>query len=277
VFDRYFLGSPEAIFPSGTFNKEAIATMVMTRAEKIGISLDAIVKELSMTLCALQTKPKKLLVKNIIEELVTFGFLKQDKDRFIITELGRKVNKANLSPYEAKTVLGLPVNISAVELLEVASNIDIARRMRRSLFLFHPTREGEILQDWMNESSLDSIKTEHGSSYDDQDIIELGEYTSRSLQKISLLVSDARLKKRLDTLQKMVRFGIKRDLVESCLMELPSLSRDKKRILARSLFNSGIDSVNKLARQIPRTLAQKFGISHELADSLISDAKQQKH
>ena len=274
VFDRYFLGSPEAIFPSGTFKKEAIATMVTTRAEKIGISLDAIVKELSMTLCALQTKPKKLLVKNIIEELVTFGFLKQDKDQFIITELGRKVNKANLSPYEAKIVLSLPANISAAELLEVASNIDIARRMRRSLFLLHPTREGEILQDWMNESSLDSIKAKHGSSYDDQDIIELGEYTSRSLMKISSLVSDPRLKKKLDTLQKRVRYGIRSDLAGSGLMDLPSLSRDKKRNLARSIFASGIGNIIKLAKQRPRILAGNLGISHELADSLVSEARE---
>jgi replicative superfamily II helicase len=102
-------------------------------------------------------------------------------------------------------------------------------------------------------------------------------YTSRSLLKISSLVSDPQFKKRLGTLQKMVRYGIKSDLAESGLMELPSLSRDKKRNLARSLFASGIDSVNKLAKQRPKTLARNFRISHELADSLISDAKQQKH
>jgi len=280
AFDKYFLSSPEAIFPSRTFDKEAIATIVMTRAERVGICLDAIMKELSKTLCASHTKPRKSLVKNIMEELVAFGFLKQDKDRFIITELGRTVNKANLSLYEAKVVLDLPVNISTVELLKVASNIDIARRMRRmrrSLLLFPPVREDELLQDWMNESSLDFIKAKHGSSYDDQDVIELGEYTSRSLQKISLLVSDSRLKKRLDTLQKMVRFGIKRDLAESGLMEVPSLSRDKKRNLARSLFNSGVDNADKLAKQCPRVLAEKIGIRIELAESLISDAVRQLH
>jgi hypothetical protein len=73
----------------------------------------------------------------------------------------------------------------------------------------------------------------------------------------------------------MVRFGIKCDLAESGLMELPSLSRDKKRNLGRSLFASGIDNVNKLAKQRPKTLARNFGIIDELAENLISDAKQQ--
>jgi len=65
------------------------------------------------------------------------------------------------------------------------------------------------------------------------------------------------------------------DLAESGLMELPSLSRDKKRNLGRSLFASGIDNVNKLAKQRPKTLARNLGIIDELAENLISDAKQQ--
>lgn len=82
------------------------------------------------------------------------------------------------------------------------------------------------------------------------------------------------MKKRLGKLAKMVRFGIKRDLVESGLMELPSLSQDKKRSLARSLYSSGICDTNKLARQDPKCLAQIVGISADFASNLIREAMQ---
>jgi hypothetical protein len=126
----------------------------------------------------------------------------------------------------------------------------------------------------MNEASLDSIKAKYGSSYDDQDIIDLGEYASSSIEKISSLASDSRLKKRLKVLKERVRYGIKSDMVESGLMILPSLSRDKKRSLARLLFSSGIDTVSKLAKENAESLSKDFGIEHELAGSLINNAKE---
>jgi helicase len=273
AFNKYFLGSPEAIFPSSTFDKTAIATSVLLEAERTSISPNQIMITLSTTLCAFQIKPKESFVKKIMKELVSFGFLKQDKGQFLITELGKKVNAANLSPYDAKVALSLPPDIPTDVLLSAASNIDIASRMRRSVLPFYST-PAEILLDWINEMPLDSIKSKHGSIYNDQDIIELGEYTSRSLQKISSLILDQKFKKRVDTLQEMVKYGIKSDLAEAGLMRLLSLSQDKKRKLARSVFDFGIDSVSKLAKQRPRPLAKNFGISYELAGNLVSEAKE---
>jgi hypothetical protein len=120
-------------------------------------------------------KLEESLVKNVVEELTTFGFLGKDNEGFVITELGKKVNKTNLPAYDAGLVLDLLADISQAKLLEVASNIDIARRIKRSIFPFPTTREREILRDYINEAPLDFIKVKHGSIYDDQNIIELGE------------------------------------------------------------------------------------------------------
>jgi replicative superfamily II helicase len=274
VFDKYFLGSPEAIGSSSTFEKEVIATMILTEAGRTGISVDKIMEKLNKTLCAAtKTRPQKSFLKETINELVRFGFLKKKNGFFVVSELGKKVNETNLSPYDAKIVIGIPADISTADLLEVASNIYIAKRMKRNLLLPFG-EEREILVDWMNEASLDSIKAKYGSSYDDQDIIDLGEYASSSIEKISSLASDSRLKKRLKVLKERVRYGIKSDMVESGLMILPSLSRDKKRSLARLLFSSGIDTVSKLAKENAESLSKDFGIEHELAGSLINNAKE---
>jgi len=207
-----------------------------------------------------------------MKELVDFGFLKRHKSQFIITESGKKVNNINLSPYDAMIALSLTSDISMEKLLDVASSIDLARRVRRSILPFDIT-PSKILLDWVNEMSLDSIKSRHGSNYNDHDIVELGKYTSLSLQKISSLISDRKLKKRINILQDRVRYGIKTDLAETALMRLPSFSRDNKRALARSFFNSGINSINKLAKEQPETLVKSFGISSELASQLVLEAK----
>jgi replicative superfamily II helicase len=273
AFTKYFLGSPEPVLPSSTLAEGVIATTILLEAERSAVSPQRIADFLSKTLCAKQGKVGSSSLRKIMEKLTEFGFLIRRKREYAITELGKKVNAANLSPHDARLVLSLSSSLSDKELIDIASNIDLARRVRERSKDFFMDPVVDILMDWIEEMPIDSIKAKHGSYYNDHDIVELGEYTSSSLRKISLLVSDEKLKGRIDTLQERVKFGIKTDLVKSGLMRLPSLLHDKKRQLARSIFNSGLKDMLSLAKQQPESLTKKLNISKELAARIIADAK----
>ena len=56
-------------------------------------------------------------------------------------------------------------------------------------------------------------------------------------------------------------------------MKLPSLSYDKKRQLARSIFKLGLKEVKLLAKQHSNDFAKKLNINEELAEIIVNDAK----
>lgn len=121
AFNKYFSGSPEPIFPSETFSRESLASIIIGEANKSETILDELMKKLKATFRGTKVTVSKIALESAIREIVKMGFLKPGNDDFRITELGKKVNAANLSPYEAEAVFSIPSTISTTELLDIAS------------------------------------------------------------------------------------------------------------------------------------------------------------
>lgn len=274
AFVKYFQGLPEPILPVSTLTEDALGTTILIEAERHPVSPESVATFLSGTLCARGTKVNQSAVKKTVLKLEDHGYLKKVRNDYTITELGKKINAVNLSPSDAEFALSLSPEMSDSDLLDAASSIDLAKKVRENrsnLSFIDPAID--ILMDWIEELPIDTIKEKNISFYHDHDIVELAEYTSTSLRKIADLVSNEKFKQHLNNLQKRVKYGIKTNLAKSALMELPLLSRDKKRQLARSIFDSGIKSILSLAKNEPKKLAKKLKINEEFANAIILDAK----
>lgn len=273
TFRRYFVGSPEPVLPRSTFSKDVLANIVLIEAAKGDVSSVKVSKTLATTLCASGRRPNRSELNKVLGDLSEFGLLLLKEKQFSVTELGKKVNAANFPPYDIMTAFSLSDEMSDLELIDKASSIDLAKRIReRSLTPFLDDAP-DVLMDWIGEAGLDAIKSGNKSTpYNDQDIVELGEYTSLSLQKISSFVSDSKLRERIDLLKERTKFGIKQDLAKSGLMRMPSLSSDRKRGLARRLYDAGYKNASAIAKQQPEKLMERLNISRDLATKIVSDA-----
>jgi len=277
-FNKYFQGLPEPIAPLSTLTEPVISDFVMAEAGAGTVVLQSIEKLLKTTLCASRKRVSTDSVRNVLSTLVKSGFLEKTKDEYRITELGKTINRVNMSPSDALLALSLKPDASDKELLDAASNMDIAKkaRERSRLFIREPDVVG-ILTDWMNELTLDEIIKKNGSAYDEQDIMDLADYTSTSLSKISGLFTEMKFRKRLENLRLRVKYGIKNDLAKSGLMDVPYFNKDRKRILARSIFESGIHDPSTLAKSKPKELSFKSGVNIEVANEIINSVKARNH
>lgn len=274
-FNKYFFGNPEPVMPLGTFKNDYIAITILLETSRVPIKIESLINILSETLCAGGKKgSKKRAVFSIVDDIAKFGFIKKNRGRIEITHIGKKVNEANLSPYDARKVLLLKPQASIDEILDLASSIDVARRIRESRAGFLSDDAVGILKDWINELPIDVIGSRRYTNYQDQDIVDLGEYTSLSLQKMITINRDAKFKRRLEILRERAKYGIKTDLAKSKIIRLPALAQHKNKILARSLYEAGYKNIQLITNADKENLCREARMSSVLADRLISEAKE---
>lgn len=198
VFNKYFLTSPEPIFPENTFDKENIAALILYEAED-GLDLKKIREELSQTFYAKHNRKQVIKLGKIVQDMISFGFLQRKGMEYKITKLGSKVNLSGLMPYDAAQVLGLTARSSIEDIVELASSIDLAKRVSK-----RGTEKDAVvvLNMWIEGRSIDDIKSKIESDYDDQDIIDLAHYTALSLKKMLVLLKSKRIKQILNRLER---------------------------------------------------------------------------
>lgn len=275
LFNKYFYGSPEPVMPSSTLRKDYIGITTLLESSRAPIKIGSLINIMSETLCGASKGSNRRVVLSVIRDMTKFGFIKKKKGWIEITRIGKKVNEANISPYDARKALLLKPQASTDEILELASSIDVAKRVRESREMGFLSNDAvRILKDWINELPIDVIESKHRTSYQDQDIVDLGDYTSLSLQKIATITENVKLRKRLGILQERVKYGIKADLAKSRIMRLPALAHDKSRTLARDLNRAGYKNIQLIADANKENLCREVRICPALADRLISEAKE---
>ncbi|MHA1768824.1 MAG: DEAD/DEAH box helicase [Candidatus Thorarchaeota archaeon] len=120
-----------------------------------------------------------------------------------------------------------------------------------------------VLQRWMNEEAVGEIvrvasETAHGISLDEGDLVALLGVCSATAESVSdyfLAKRERKLALRMRLLSRQLRFGVKRDLAETDLLELlliPGEQTPSNRLSrkdARTLFKRGYKSISDIVRK----------------------------
>jgi replicative superfamily II helicase len=193
VFTKFFLSSPDSILPKSAVEKEELATMVVTQAAGTTVTAENILRVSKRTLYGSYAGVRRSIVQKVLKDLVSMGVLIKRKNGYSLTNVGQKVNRADISPYDLIQIKRLKKKPSVRELISVASNIDLVLRHRKSSARTEdPT---DMLLDWISEMPIDEIVMKYHDYWHDGDILLLGEYTAATLKKISLFIDDEVTKK----------------------------------------------------------------------------------
>lgn len=201
VYKKYFLGSPEPILPETTFDDERLSSTVLLEASERNVDAKELLKALRKTLGFKRSHLTKKKLTDMLAELAKSGFTKQSGNEYRITELGKNANEIGLTPFEVKQILEMKSRSAEAEVLEIAANIDLAGKVRASRTLnVSDSKRQKVIELVLDGKTIDEIRREC-SGYDDQDILDLVRYTEISLSKMSNVVTDAALKKKLHDLK----------------------------------------------------------------------------
>jgi replicative superfamily II helicase len=271
VFTKFFLSSPDSILPKIAVEKEELATMVVTQAAGTTVTAENILRVSKRTLYGSYAGVRRSIVQKVLKDLVSMGVLIKRKNGYSLTNVGQKVNRADISPYDLIQIKRLKKKPSVRELISVASNIDLVLRHRKSSARTEdPT---DMLLDWISEMPIDEIVMKYHDYWHDGDILLLGEYTAATLKKISLFIDDEVTKKEIESLRERLKFGVKEDIAKSGLTRISTIAINKARGLARSLFGKGYRNVKTIAKESADRLAKRLGISHTEASAIIADCQ----
>ena len=270
VVRTYFFGSPEEVIPENTFDRENLALTVLSEAASGSRTERNVLEKLQNTFRSVRTQPSRRELRKVVAEMSELGFLSKT-DTLGLTDLGARVLKSNLSTYDAQKIFGLKPEASEEDLLNLASSIDVARRIGSERRLLR-RNACSIIRAFIAEVSLDEIRARFGRTLDDQDIIELTEYAARALQKMADLIPDPRLRSIILALHRKVKFGCKDDISLSELIYLPSITWNKNRILARKLADAGLHNLSDFTSKTAESIARTAGVSVESAETLLIEA-----
>ncbi|MGH2613235.1 MAG: DEAD/DEAH box helicase [Rhabdochlamydiaceae bacterium] len=198
IFTKYFLSTPEPIWPISTFNKDRMELMLLSHS-KPELDLEGTISSMKGTLQYINEPNTKFQSAKIIESLLDTKLLQKDGKKISATTLGENIIRSNLSPSDAIKISSIPRDSGVDDLLSLAVEIDIAKRIRFVSKL--QISKNEILKKWMRGESLDEIRKDVGHFYD-QELIDLVSYTSVSLKKMSVLVEDKKLNRKISTIRK---------------------------------------------------------------------------
>lgn len=270
AYSKFFTGATEAVTPNNTFEADTVSIIVLTEATQRPLTVDDVCGIINQTLYGTVFGVNARLVKLIMSDMTSQNLFALKNGKYGITDFGKKVNDANLSPVDAKEVLKLS-SPSVEKLISLAARIDLVRRLRKS-----GARRGDpthMLLQWIDEKPLDEICDSSIGYYDDGDILLFGEYAAIALQKVSALISDTKTEKIIENLAKRLRYGIRADLATTDLIDIPVLARNKSRVICRQLLINGYKNAASVANESPGKLEKVLSISQEMANQIIESAK----
>jgi len=270
AYSKFFAGASESVVPKNTFEDDTVSTIILTEAMAKSLGIDDICTIVGQTLFGATLGVDRKVVQRLLTVMTSQGLLSNKNGRCSITDFGRRVNSADLSPLDARKILKLGNSPSIQELLSLAANIDLVRRLRGGgARKKDPT---PMLLEWIDEKEIDDIRMESINYYDDGDILLFGEYVSIALRKTSVFVSNPKTQRLIENLARRVRYGIREDLADSDLIDIPVLARNKSRNIARQLLANGYRTAADVAKTSAESLAQALSISTEMTSQIIESA-----
>jgi hypothetical protein len=270
AYSKFFAGASESVVPKNTFEDDMVSTIILTEAMSKSLGIDDICTIVGQTLFGATLGVDKKIVQRLLSIMTSQGLLSNKNGGYSISEFGKRVNSADLSPLDARTILKLGESPSIKELLSLAANIDLVRRLRGGgARNKDPT---PMLLEWIDEREIDDIRMESINYYDDGDILLFGEYVSIALRKISVFVSNPKTQRLIENLARRVRCGVREELADSDLIDIPVLARNKSRNIARQLMTNGYRTAADVAKTNSGNLANALSISTDMAGQIIESA-----
>ncbi len=276
-FNRLFLSSPEAVYPDSPLNEDQVASVVTSIPRNGVIKPANIAGLISETLSARHHRTDRELLGKVMAKLSKSGFITRSGEDYKLTDYGEKIVEIGLSPEEAASVLRIKPNASDRTLLDTASNIGLARSVRRDRSGIVEDYAVEVLQKWIEGTKLKdilkSLPPPPLARFQDQDILTLVKYTTSSIRKMQQVVSNPKLLSSLSILEKRVRFGIREAETRNELLESLPCNTDEDILLTRSVVNAGYTTVAKIRQEDPKLLATKMGIGEGLVNEIVRSAQ----
>jgi replicative superfamily II helicase len=266
MFNRYFARGTEPLHNAKVITKDRIAELIISAASS-GMTLDDVKFVVAKTLSQRYSQPAGQLVKQVFRDLKKMDLVNSEGGLLVATSIGIKLNELHLPPYDYPTVKKVALNTSDQEILALASKIGLAKSVSKRGLLRKADPTVDVLMSWIDETDLDEIQIFNPSGYDDQDIVELGRETSRSLKMMAELLPH--MGERLKKLAVRTRFGIKDDLRESELLEMQFFRQRPARDLLRKFSTTGLNSLTQISKLSPDELGKRLQVSNEIAEQLI--------
>jgi helicase len=297
VYDHYVLGTPEPL-RSQLANNKAIRIHVLSTIVTIpGIKKTEIIDLFQNTLLALHYREPTLSFKitRALDYLHTEHMIKTRKDRYIVTEFGKKISLLYIDP---STGIEFRKAIESIKkpngenhalgfLHIITSSVDFYPRLalrstdydtfsaickRDANQLIFDINECEwsrsllALYEWINESSdrklSEKLGVEPGDMYR---IVEISNWLAYALYQVAKTIGRGDLLSEIYKLRIRIKYGIKEEL--SSLVQLRGIGRIK----ARSLYNAGITDLTALANTPESKLSAIPKIGMALARMLKGD------
>ncbi|MCX8190308.1 MAG: DEAD/DEAH box helicase [Candidatus Diapherotrites archaeon] len=288
IINNYIKGNPEPIESNLAYEPVLRTQVLSIIASNIANKPNSIESFFQKSFYFYQygnTQALNKKVKSILQDLISYDFVFQDKERFIATPLGERVAELYLDPESAYRMMQhLTSNMTElkalyciVEATEFGSYPKITNSKKESLFQEFLARENELrldamktyftdefalekfnasllLSNWINEVSeqqiMDEFNVEPGVLHSKLMICDWLSYSAAELAKLMGLKENAFF---MEKIRKRLQSGIREELIP--LVQLRGIGR----VRARKLYRNGIRSISDLKKAHASDIAKIIG------------------
>ena len=293
LIEKYILGKPEDI-ESKLAQSAALSIHCLSLiASGICLSLSSLLDFFALSFFGFQYKDIQLIeekIKKVLRDLVSWGFVTQEKDKFMATLLGRRISQLYLNPQTAYYFLqalyqGKDLGLGNLGVLQIICYVDeikpllrvragdliilgeIINRNKEFILMDVPLMWDENYQDflrsmktalcleaWINETTedelLENFQIAPGELHNK---LEIADWLIYCLIEIATLLKEREFIAPLKKLRIRLNYGVKEELLSLVTL------REIGRVRSRRLFNAGIRDAQDLRKTPQSNLATILG------------------
>ena len=295
IFEHYIHGRPEPIRSKLVDDRAIRVHLLSTIATLPGIKKEEINELFSKTLLAKQYRASTVRskIESALDYLVLEEMVKSRGERLIASDFGKRISLLYIDPltaveFKRAVIAAEKGNKHTLGFLHILTDcadfypkLQLRNKDMDEIRMLIDEYEDELLFDlneydcsrsllalyaWVEESSdkniLEQIGVEPGDMYR---IVETSDWLLYSLYEISKLFKREDLLQEIYALRRMVKYGIKEELIS--LISLEGVGR----VRARALYNAGFKDI----KSIESTSEQKLAGVQKIGSTLAKKIKEQ--
>jgi helicase len=295
IFEHYIHGRPEPIRSKLVDDRAIRVHLLSTIATLPGIKKEEIDDIFSHTLLATQYRISTVRskVESALDYLTLEEMVKSKGERFIASDFGKRISLLYIDPLTAvefkraiieaekdkKHTLGFLHILT--DCADFYPKLSLRSKDADEMRMLIEEHEDELFFDldeyecsrsllalyaWIQESSDKNILENRGVEPGDMyRIVETSDWLLYALYEVSKLFEREDLLQEISTLRKMVKYGIKEELIPHIMLE------GVGRVRARSLYNAGFKDM----RSIESASEQKLAAVQKIGAALAKKIKEQ--
>ncbi|MFY3740923.1 MAG: helicase [Candidatus Nitrosomirales archaeon] len=295
IFEHYIHGRPEPIRSKLVDDRAIRVHLLSTIATLPGIKKEEIDDIFSHTLLAKQYRISTIRskIESALDYLTLEEMVKSKGERFIASDFGKRISLLYIDPLTAvefkraiiatekdkKHTLGFLHILT--DCADFYPKLSLRSKDTDEMRMLIEEHEDELLFDldayecsrsllavyaWIQESSDKNILENRGVEPGDMyRIVETSDWLLYALYEVSKLFEREDLLQEISTLRKMVKYGIKEELIPLIMLE------GVGRVRARSLYNAGFKDM----RSIESASEQKLAAVQKIGATLAKKIKEQ--